>query len=71
MLFRSSLYQLTVEPGTAYADLFARGALAVPDEDTAADLFDITQELTEAAGLSAYKGDYGAIPRRRRPGIAP
>jgi len=50
-----SLYQLTVEPGTAYADLFARGALTVPDEDTAADLFDITQELTEAAGLSAYE----------------
>ncbi len=50
-----SLYQLTVEPGTAYADLFARGALAVPDENTAADLFDITQELTEAAGLSAYE----------------
>jgi coproporphyrinogen III oxidase-like Fe-S oxidoreductase len=27
----------------------------VPDEDTAADLFDITQELTERAGLSAYE----------------
>lgn len=50
-----SLYQLTIEPGTAYADLFARGALAVPDEDTAADLFDITQELTEKAGLAAYE----------------
>ncbi len=50
-----SLYQLTVEPGTAYADLFARGGLAVPDEDAAADLFDITQELTERAGLSAYE----------------
>ncbi|MGQ0484732.1 MAG: radical SAM family heme chaperone HemW [Hyphomicrobiales bacterium] len=50
-----SLYQLTIEPGTAYADLFARGALPVLDEETAADLFDITQELTEKAGLAAYE----------------
>ena len=57
-----SLYQLTVEPGTAYADLFARGGLVVPDEDTAADLFDITQELTEKAGLAAYEVSNHAGP---------
>ena len=57
-----SLYQLTIEPGTAYADLYARGALDVPDEDTAANLFDITQELTEAAGLSAYEISNHASP---------
>jgi len=57
-----SLYQLTVEPGTPYADLYARGALAVPDEDTAAELFDITQELTEKAGLAAYEVSNHAGP---------
>ncbi len=50
-----SLYQLTIEPGTAYADLHARGSLPTPDEDRAADLFDLTQELTEKAGLPAYE----------------
>src|SRR5205085_3189003 len=28
-----SLYQLTIEPGTAFADLHTRGSLAVPQED--------------------------------------
>ena len=50
-----SLYQLTIEPGTAYHDLAARGALIVPPEDRASDLFDMTQELTGLAGLSAYE----------------
>ncbi|MGH6907930.1 MAG: radical SAM family heme chaperone HemW, partial [Aestuariivirga sp.] len=50
-----SLYQLTIEPGTAFAELQARGALAVPPEDRAADLYDVTQELTEQAGLPAYE----------------
>jgi len=50
-----SLYQLTVEPGTVFADLHARGALAVPPEDDAADLYDVTQEITEKAGLAAYE----------------
>ena len=50
-----SLYQLTIEPGTAYFDLHARGSLIVPDEDSATDLFEITQELTERHGLPAYE----------------
>jgi putative oxygen-independent coproporphyrinogen III oxidase len=50
-----SLYQLTIEPGTTFADLAARGLLKTPDEDCAADLFDLTQELTERAGLPAYE----------------
>ena len=57
-----SLYQLTIEPGTAYADLHARGALAVPPEDRAADLYDVTQELTEKAGLAAYEVSNHAAP---------
>jgi len=50
-----SLYQLTIEPGTAYFDLCARGALVVPSEDQATDMFELTQELTEKAGLAAYE----------------
>jgi len=57
-----SLYQLTIEPGTAFADLQARGSLATPGEDAAADLYDITQELTEGAGLPAYEVSNHAAP---------
>ena len=57
-----SLYQLTIEPGTPYHELHRRGALAVPDEDTAEALFDITQELTLARGLAAYEVSNHALP---------
>jgi putative oxygen-independent coproporphyrinogen III oxidase len=50
-----SLYQLTIEPGTAYFDLHARGSLVTPSDDRSADLYDLTQELTEKAGLPAYE----------------
>jgi oxygen-independent coproporphyrinogen-3 oxidase len=51
-----SLYQLTIEEGTAFGDRFAAGRLRdLPDEDRAADLWDVTQRLTEGAGLPAYE----------------
>ena len=50
-----SLYQLTIEPGTAYFDLHAKGSLVIPDEDKATDMFELTQDLTEKAGLGAYE----------------
>lgn len=50
-----SLYQLTVEPGTAFAKAVGRGAWAPPGEDRAAALYDITQKITAAAGLPAYE----------------
>jgi putative oxygen-independent coproporphyrinogen III oxidase len=50
-----SLYQLTIEPETRYADLHAAGKLQVPDDDVSADLYDLTQELTEKAGLPCYE----------------
>jgi putative oxygen-independent coproporphyrinogen III oxidase len=50
-----SLYQLTIEPETRFFDLHEKGALVIPEDDLAADLYDITQELTEAAGLPAYE----------------
>lgn len=51
-----SLYQLTIEDGTAFGDRHSRGLLpGLPDEDRSADMFDLTQELTEKAGLLAYE----------------
>jgi oxygen-independent coproporphyrinogen-3 oxidase len=57
-----SLYQLTIEPGTRFATLAAKGDLTVPDADAAADLWDVTQALTRAAGLPAYEVSSHARP---------
>jgi putative oxygen-independent coproporphyrinogen III oxidase len=51
-----SMYQLTIEEGTAFADRFAAGRLKdLPDEGLAADMYDLTQDLCEAAGMAAYE----------------
>jgi oxygen-independent coproporphyrinogen-3 oxidase len=50
-----SLYQLTIEPGTRFASDVRRGRLVPLGDDDAATLFEITQELTGAAGLPAYE----------------
>jgi oxygen-independent coproporphyrinogen-3 oxidase len=57
-----SLYQLTIEPGTRFATLAAKGDLTIPDGDTAADLFDATQAITRAAGLRRYEVSNHARP---------
>ena len=57
-----SLYQLTIEPGTAYHDLYHAGKLTIPDDDHAAALFELTQEMTQAAGLRAYEVSNHALP---------
>ena len=51
-----SLYQLTIEPGTAFGFRAKAGKLAgLPDEDLSADMFDATNEICAAAGLHAYE----------------
>lgn len=51
-----SLYQLTIEDGTAFGDRFKRGGLrGLPNEDLGADLWEVTQDACEAAGLPAYE----------------
>jgi oxygen-independent coproporphyrinogen-3 oxidase len=50
-----SLYQLTIEPGTRFATLAARGELAPVDPDHGAVLFELTRAMTAAAGLPAYE----------------
>ena len=51
-----SLYQLTIEDGTAFADRFAKGGLrGLPSEDLSAEMFETTQELCDRAGLPGYE----------------
>src|ERR1700748_3420262 len=42
-----SLYQLTIEPATPFATLHKTGALTIPDDDSAAALYELTQEMTQ------------------------
>jgi len=58
-----SLYQLTIEPGTRFAAMAARGELVPTDPDHGADLFEATRAITAAAGLPAYE-----ISNHARPG---
>lgn len=58
-----SLYQLTVEEGTVFAQRLAAGGLrGLPDENLAVDLFELTQHMCEAAGLPAYEVSNHAAP---------
>ena len=57
-----SLYQLTIEEGTQFHTLHARGELKIPDNDAGATLYEMTQEMTEAAGLPAYEVSNHAKP---------
>ncbi|MCP1167618.1 radical SAM family heme chaperone HemW [Limimaricola litoreus] len=58
-----SMYQLTVEDGTAFGDRLARGGLrGLPDEDHAADMYEITQDLASSAGLPTYEISNHAVP---------
>ncbi|WP_410050619.1 radical SAM family heme chaperone HemW [Bosea sp. BH3] len=58
-----SLYQLTIEPGTAFERLFRAGKLAIPDHEAGAALYEMTQEITEKHGLPVYE-----ISNHARPG---
>lgn len=58
-----SLYQLTIEPGTPFERLYGTGKLILPDDDLSRALWDVTQEVTSAAGLPAYE-----ISNHARPG---
>lgn len=58
-----SVYQLTIEEGTAFHPLHARGELVLPDDELAGDLYEATQAVLGAAGLPAYE-----ISNHARPG---
>lgn len=59
-----SLYQLTIEEATPFAALERAGTLVQNDEERAADLFEATREVMEAAGLPAYEISNHAMPGR-------
>ncbi|CAN0472699.1 unnamed protein product [Laminaria digitata] len=50
-----SLYQLTIEKGTPFYADHLRGAFTLPEEDLAADLYELTGEMTAKAGYTAYE----------------
>ena len=58
-----SLYQLTIEPGTAFGNRAARGEVLAADDETGTALFEATQHRLAAAGLPAYE-----ISNHARPG---
>ncbi|MCA2006026.1 radical SAM family heme chaperone HemW [Tritonibacter mobilis] len=59
-----SLYQLTIEDGTAFGDRYARGKLRdLPTDDNAADMYLATQDICDAYGLPGYE-----ISNHARPG---
>jgi putative oxygen-independent coproporphyrinogen III oxidase len=58
-----SLYQLTIEDGTVFGQMHAKDLLkGLPEEDLAADMFELTQEITRNAGLPAYEVSNHARP---------
>ena len=58
-----SLYQLTIEPGTRFAAMYAAGQLRPLEADAAAALYELTDAMTVAAGLPSYE-----ISNHARPG---
>ncbi len=59
-----SLYQLTIEPGTGFEALHRTGRLVLPDDDTAAALYDATGEEAARFGLLPYE-----VSNYARPGL--
>lgn len=57
-----SVYDLIVEPGTVFERMQRQGALPLPDDDTSADLMEISQRRLAAAGYGHYEVSNYALP---------
>jgi oxygen-independent coproporphyrinogen-3 oxidase len=58
-----SLYQLTIEQGTAFGDRYNRGGLkGLPEDDLSADMYEATQEVCGEAGMLSYEVSNHAKP---------
>ena len=57
-----SLYQLTIESGTRFAELYHAGKLHPPADTISAEMYEVTQTLTEAAGMPDYEVSNHAAP---------
>ena len=62
-----SLYQLTIEAGTIFHTRQRKGEIMTLNDDHAAKLYEITQDMTTAAGLTAYEiSNHAAIGQECR-----
>ena len=62
-----SLYQLTIEAGTIFHTRQRKGEIMTLNDDHAAELYEITQDMTTAAGLPAYEiSNHAAIGQECR-----
>ena len=50
-----SLYQLTIEPGTPFYGQLRSGKIIIPNEDTSAEMYDLTNQICESAGYEIYE----------------
>lgn len=50
-----SLYQLTIERGTAFYHAHKKGRIILPEEEVSADMYEVTQQVCQAHGLPAYE----------------
>lgn len=50
-----SLYQLTIERGTAFYQAHEKGRISLPGEDLSADMYELTQTICDDHGLPAYE----------------
>ena len=58
-----SLYQLTIEKGTRFGEMYERGTLRnLPNDSVATDMYFRTQEVCEQHGLPAYETSNHARP---------
>jgi oxygen-independent coproporphyrinogen-3 oxidase len=58
-----SLYQLTIEDGTAFGDRYAIGKLkGLPNDDLSADMYQATQDICGSQGMPAYEVSNHARP---------
>ncbi len=57
-----SLYQLTIEQGTQFFHQHKAGKIVMPEEELAAEFYELTQSLMQAANMPAYEISNHAKP---------
>ena len=59
-----SLYQLTIEQGTPFFGAHKNGAFVMPEDHLQADLYDLTSQIMNDAGMPAYEISNYAKPEQ-------
>ncbi|HCU06170.1 MAG TPA: coproporphyrinogen III oxidase [Holosporales bacterium] len=57
-----SLYQLTIEPNTAFYKQYERGDWQLPSHDNSNDMYNLTEEILSTKGLKPYEISNYAVP---------